>query len=129
MKRIPKSNIKQSEIRKAFHNITKMSLVESELEFDICPKTIKNKPLDLAAFNTLSKNNSLLSLLGVLTLTVDFVLIAYFTIGSRRGWITLKESELCQFIHLICAPVLLPIIYFMRNPNYLAAVMRDMNLF
>ena len=125
-------------------NITPKSNYNSEQEFDIntflntsgttaevvdnLPRAIKTMPLNAFALNTSARNNSLLSLSGVFFLTADLILILYFAIGSRSNWITLEQSELCNYIHLLCAPLVLPMIYFMRNPNYLVVVLKDLNL-
>ena len=98
---IPKSNIKpmanlyttaQSFEMKSFHNMPKLVLVKSTQGVENQSKTSKNKPLNLLQLNTSVKNKDLLSFSGVLIFALDFILIAYFTVGSRRGWITLEQA-------------------------------------
>ena len=124
---IPKSNIKpmtnqtteQSFEIKSFHKIPRLVLVKSTEGAENQSKTSKNKPLNSLQFNTSVKNKNLLSFSGLLILALDFILIAYFIVGSRRDWITLEQAELCFYLHVLCAPLMLPMIYFMRSPKHL----------
>ena len=136
IKKIPKSNItpmpnystKQKLEISGFLDMTRRLSIRSAKVVNNQLEAIKKKPLNQPTFNTSAKNNSLLSFSGVLILTIDLILIGYFVLGSRRGWITLEQSEICMFIHFLCAPVVLPMIYFMRNQNYLIVVLKDLNL-
>ena len=131
--KIPKSNItpisnystKQQFEISTFLNSTRTILMKSANIADNQPRVM---PLLQPLLNTSAKNNSLLSFSGVLILTIDFVLIICFALGSRRGWITLDQSEICMYVHFLCTPVVLPIIYFMRNQNHLVVVLKDLNL-
>ena len=104
---------------KSFHNTPRLVLVKSSQRVENQSRTSKNKPLNLLQFNTSVKNKNLLSFSGALILALDFILCACFTQGSRMGWITMEHAELCFNVHLHCAPVMLPMIYFMRNPKHL----------
>ena len=136
IKKIPKSNItpmpnystKQNLVMSGFIDMTRRLSIRSAQVANNQLEVMKKKPLNQPTFNTSAKNNSLLSFSGVLILTIDLILIGYFVLGSRRGWITLEQSEICMFIHFLCAPVVLPMIYFMRNQNYLIVVLKDLNL-
>ena len=136
MKEISKSNIipmsKNSSEQQyemiTFHTTPRKIVIRSAEIVDNQPTLIKNKPLDLPKFNTSAKNSSLLSFSGALILTVDFIFIACFTIGTRSNLVTMEQSVLFFHIHLLCSPIVFPMIYFLKKPKYLVVVLKDLNL-
>jgi hypothetical protein len=49
-------------------------------------------------------------------------------LSSRFGWITRNQGILYIFMFYCFIPVLLPVIYFMRNPKHLKSVLQDHKL-
>ena len=46
-------------------------------------------------------------------------------LSSRYGWITQNQGSLYVFILYCSIPILLPLMYFMRNPKHLKSVLQD----
>ena len=89
-------------------------------------ETIAN-PLQVQAFNISKYNENLISLVGISFLVTYIIVITGLAIGSRYG-LSLVQTQLYLYIAFFCLPVILPTIYFMRNPNHFISVMRDLNL-
>ena len=90
-------------------------------------ETIAN-PFQVQAFNIAKYNENLISFPGISFLVTYFLVMTGIAVGSRYDWITVVQTQLYGFIGFCCLPVILPTIYFMRNPNHLIIVMRDLNL-
>ena len=60
-----------------------------------------------------------------------FGLIIYFHLGlaisTRFGVITTSKGQLYCFVFSCCVSILLPAIYFVRNPKHLKSVLQDHN--
>ena len=85
-------------------------------------------PFQVQKFNIVKSNENLISFPGISFLVTYFLVMAGVAVGSRYGWISLVQVQLYWYIGSCCLPVILPTIYFMRNPNHLIIVMRDLNL-
>ena len=114
-------NIEQSIDMETFHRTTKTMNVQNQ--------DIDNLSITPSIFNINANNKNLLSKTGILILTSDCLLLAYFAYGSRRGWLTLYEARLGYYMHLYVAPIILPMVYFMFNPDHLISVLKDLNWF
>ena len=49
-------------------------------------------------------------------------------ISTRFGVITVSQGLMYFFVYFCCIPILLPTIYFMRNPKHLISVLQDHNI-
>ena len=90
-------------------------------------ETIANPP-QVHAFNISKYNENLISFPGISFLVTYIIVMAGIAIGSRYGWISLVQTQLYWYIGFCCLPVILPTIYFMRNPNHFIIVMKNSNL-
>ena len=58
-------------------------------------------------------------------------LTVYFSMGlaisTRFGVITVSQGAMYFFVLFCCIPILLPAVYFMRNPKHLISVLQDHN--
>jgi hypothetical protein len=79
-------------------------------------------------YNVRKYNKNLISFSGISILVAFLFLMTVIAIGSRYGWISLIHSQYYWYINFYCLPVILPTIYFMRKPNHLVVVMKDLNL-
>ena len=82
--------------------------------------------------NNSKHNKNIISFAGLFIIGVSFYIGFGFNILVRQGWITELQTELHGsmdlFIHCCYLPVVLPTIYFMRNPKHLISVLQDHNL-
>ena len=128
--RIPRPRITHAPARDTSEQSIEMNVIESIEGRNIkqfIQETIAN-PFQVQAFNIAKYNKNLISFLGISFLVTFFLVITGIAVGSRYGWISLVQTQLYGFIGFCCLPVILPTIYFMRNPNHLIIVMRDLNL-
>ena len=49
-------------------------------------------------------------------------------ISTRFGVITVSQGAMYFFVLFCCIPILLPAVYFMRNPKHLISVLQDHNI-
>ena len=77
-------------------------------------------------FNTSKSNKNLINFAGVLLIILIFIILGYFPLASRLGWITLRQVNIYTFIPLCSIPVLLPTMYFMYKPQHLINVLNDL---
>ena len=90
----------------------------------------ENVNLGLAVlFNNHKYNKNIINLSGLFIIGMIFGIGFGLCFSSRFGWIMHHQAILFTFVHFCCVPVLLPTIYFMRNPNHLIFVLREHNLF
>ena len=99
--------------------------IEEFLEEQIPP--IKKVQPQLA-FNVTKYNKNLISFAGISILVVFFLVYSGIISLFRFGWITATQVQFYVYVHQCCLPVILPTIYFMRKPNHLVVVMKDLNL-
>ena len=144
--RIPKSRIKPTPDRiipeqaiemKSIHGTPNVNDVESKRsltieEFlqEIVSDQPKIQPLPKvpSSYNVIKKNKNLISFSGISISVAFLLLMAVIPLGSRYGWISLIHSRYYWYINFYCLPVIFPTIYFVRKPNHLVVVMKDLNL-
>ena len=128
--RIPRPRITPAAARNTPEQSIEMNVIEPIQEMNteqILQETIAN-PFHVQAFNITKYNKNLISFPGISFLVTYFLLMTGLAVGSRYGWISLVQTQLYWYIGFCCFPVIIPTIYFMRNPNHLISVMRDLNL-
>ena len=127
--RIPRPRITPAPSRNTPVQSIEMSVIESIGGMNIeefFQETITN-PLQVQAFNISKYNKNLISFVGISFLVTYLIVITGIAIGSRYG-LSLVQTQLYLYIAFYCLPVILPTIYFMRNPNHFISVVRDLNL-
>ena len=128
--RIPRPRITPAAARNTPEQSIEMNVIEPIQEMNtvqIIQETIAN-PFHIQAFNIIKHNKNLISFPGISFLVTYFLLMTGLAVGSRYGCISLVQLQLYWYIGFCCFPVIIPTIYFMRNPNHLISVMRDLNL-
>ena len=145
---VPKSNIiktseKQSEEfieMKTFHAKSRIIQVQAiniidvnEIESQSSTRNLVNDPnIKLPQsppnilYNNSKRNKNLINFTGMILISVMFIIIGYFPLASRLGWISQRNGNTYLFVPICCIPVILPTIYFMSNPKHLIKVLRDM---
>ena len=94
-------------------------------------ETILNVPYNpslLFKLNNSKYNKNIISCFGLFILGVLIYIAFGVNILIRQGWITELHGSMDIFVHCCIWPVLLPTIYFMRNPKHLKSVLQDHNL-
>ena len=106
------------------------SIEQVTIEQSLHQETRSNEPQfqQPILFNTIKYNKNLISLSGISILITIPLLMLGVAIGSRYGWFSLVQSIGIWYIYFCCLPVILPTIYFMRNPNHFIIVMKNLNL-
>ena len=127
--RIPRPRITPATARNTPEQSIEMNVIEpiQEMNTEQIIQVIAN-PFPVQAFNITKYNKNLISFPGISFLVTYFLLMTGLAVGSRYGWISLVQLQLYWYIGFCCFPVIIPTIYFMRNPNHLIIVMRDLNL-
>ena len=128
--RIPRPRITPAPARNTPEQSIEMNVIGSIGGMNIehfFQETIEN-PFQVQAFNISKYNKNVVSFPGISFLVTYFLVMTGIAIGSRYGWISLVQTQLYLYIGFCCLPVILPTIYFMRNPNHFIIVMRDLNL-
>ena len=128
--RIPGPRITPAPSRNAPEQSIEMNVIESIQGMNteqLFQETIAN-PFQVQAFNIAKYNENLISYPGISFLVTFLLVMIGIALISRYGWISLDLTQLYWYIGFCCFPVILPTIYFMRNPNHLIIVMRDSNL-
>ena len=87
-------------------------------------QNIINPPV--MCFNTSKSNKNIINFTGMLLISVMFIILGYFTVASRSGWISLREGNIYSFVPICCIPLIFPTIYFMYNPKHLINVLNDL---
>ena len=77
-------------------------------------------------FNTSKSNKNIINFTGMLLISVMFIILGYFTVASRSGWISLREGNIYSFVPICCIPLIFPTMYFMYNPKHLINVLNDL---
>ena len=138
IQRIPKSNIlpqstndrEQSFQLETFHSTPRMIQVQPIKRNgtgDLSEANVNLGPAVL--FNNHKYNKNIINLSGLFIIGMIYSIGLSLGISRRFGWIMYPQAILYTFVHFCCVPVLLPTIYFIRNPNHLISVLRDHNLF
>ena len=78
--------------------------------------------------NNTKYNKNTISLTGLFIIGMIYGLGMGLVLSSRYGWITQNQGILYVFMLYCSIPVLLPVIYFMRNPKHLKSVLQDQKL-
>ena len=97
--------------------------IEEFLEEQIPP--IKKVQL---SFNVTKNNKNLISFAGISILVVFFLVFSGIVSLFRFGWITANQIQFYVFVQQCCLPVILPTVYFIRKPNHLVVVLKDLNI-
>ena len=150
IQRIPKSNIlpqrtndrEQSFQLETFHSTPRIIQVQPTNKngtgdlFLQCPKHENTLTLEAnvnlgpaVLFNNHKYNKNIINLSGIFIIGMIYSIGLCLGFSTRFGWIMYQQAILFTFVHFCCVPVLLPTIYFIRNPNHLISVLRDHNLF
>ena len=74
--------------------------------------------------NTSKYNKNIISISGIFIIGIIYCIGFGFGFSKRFGWIVYPQGILYTFVHCCCFPVLLPTIYFIRNPQHLISVLR-----
>ena len=75
--------------------------------------------------NNTKHNKNIVNLCGLFIIGVIFYIMH---LTERSGWITLTHGAVYFFVHICCVSVLLPTLYFLRNPKHLLTVLQDHNI-
>jgi hypothetical protein len=140
IRRIPKSNIlpqptndqEQSFQMATLHSTPRIIQVEPINEYDTGDWWKEANATTLlcspAFFNNTKHNKNILSLYGVFIINLSILITLVLGISSRFGLVTVSQAATYFFFHFCLFPVLLPTIYFMRNPKHLISVLQDHDL-
>ena len=80
-------------------------------------------------FNNSKYNKNIISFFGLFIIGVlYYIIFGAVNILVREGWITDLHGSMDLFVQSCIWPVVLPTIYFMRNPKHLKSVLQDHNL-
>ena len=141
IQRIPKSNIlpqptndqEQSFQMETFHTTPRTIQVQPIDESDSddwWKEANESRILCSPTFfpNNTKHNKNIFSLYGVFVIGLSISIALGLGISSRFGWVTVSHAAIYFFFHFCLFPVLLPTVYFMRNPKHLISVLQDHNL-
>ena len=78
--------------------------------------------------NNTKHNKNIFSLYGIFVISLSISITLGLGISSRFGWVTVSQVSILYFFQFCLFPVLLPTVYFMRNPKHLISVLQDHNL-
>ena len=138
IQRIPKSNIlpqptndqEQSFQIETFHNTPRTIQVQPIDESDSddwWKEANESRILCSPTFfpNNTKHNKNIFSLYGVFVIGLSISIALGLGISSRFGWVTVSQVSILYFFQFCLFPVLLPTVYFMRNPKHLISVLQD----
>ena len=89
---------------------------------------VQLKPTFTLPYNVSRYNENLINFSGIFIVGAFLLLLSGIAVGSRFGWISLNYSIYYWYINFCCLPVILPTIYFVRKPNQLVVVLKDLTL-
>jgi hypothetical protein len=98
--RIPRPRITPAAARNTPEPSIKMNVIESVQGMNteqIFQETIA-KPFQVQAFNIGKYNENLISFPGMFFLVTYFLVMTGIAVGSRYGWISLAQIQLCWYI-------------------------------
>ena len=141
IQRIPKSNIlpkptndqEQSFEMETFHTTPRIIQVQPINKYDSgdwWKEANATRILRSPTFfpNNTKHNKNIFSLYGVFVIGLSISIALSLGISSRFGWVTVSQVSIYFFFHFCLFPVLLPTVYFIRNPKQLISVLQDHNL-
>ena len=141
IQRIPKSNIlpqptndqEQSFQMATLHSTPRIIQVQPVIEYDSGDWWKEANATTLLCSPALFPNNTkhnknIFSLYGIFVISLSISITLGLGISSRFGWVTVSHAAIYFFFHFCLFPVLLPTVYFMKNPKHLISVLQDHNL-
>ena len=101
----------------------------STLVIEETQKTMPNEPQCFPSWTNNSKHNkTIININGIFIVGLLYSFMwGGLAIFFRFGVITISQGALYFFIFFCCVPILLPAIYFLRNPKHLMSVLQDHN--
>ena len=125
----PEKNTTEEAIAiKSIHTINNVESIERmNIEEFLEEKVPPIKKIS-SSFNVTKHNKNLINFSGISILVVFFIVYSGIILLSRFGWITATQIQFYAYVHHCCMPVILPTVYFIRKPNHLLVVMKDLNL-
>ena len=78
--------------------------------------------------NNSKHNKNIININGIFIIGLTLYFLLGLAISSRFGAITVSQGQIYFFVYFCCIPILLPSIYFMRNPKHLISVLQDHNI-
>ena len=91
-------------------------------------ETTPNEPQCFPGWaNNVKHNKNIININGIFVVGLIFYFTLALGISSRFGLITISQGQLYFFVFFCCIPILLPAIYFVRNPKHLVSVLQDHN--
>ena len=78
-----------------------------------------------ALVNNTKHNKNIFSVYGVFVISLSLSIAFGLVISSRHSWVTVSQAAIYIYLFSCLFPVLLPTIYFMRNPKHLISVLQD----
>ena len=92
-------------------------------------ETMPNEPQCFPSFNNSKHNKNIININGIFIVGLLYSFMwGGLAIFFRSGVITISQGHLYFFTFFCCVPILLPAIYFVRNPKHLISVLQDHNL-
>ena len=126
----PKNDREQSFQMETFHSTPRIIRVHPRNKKYTGRILLLRQKTSLAVlFNNHKYNKNIINLYGLFIIGMVFGIGFGLCFSSRFGWIMHHQAILYTFVHFCCIPILLPTIYFMRNPKHLIFVLREHNLF
>ena len=131
--KIPRSRIIPAPSINTHEQDIEMNDVEStgEVNIEQLPNedTRSNQPQlqQPLVFNTTKYNKNLVSFSGISILITILLLIIGVSLGARHGTLSQDQGWYIWYVCFCCLPVILPTIYFKRNPNHFIIVMKNLN--
>ena len=115
---------------KSVHSTPNMNDVESIGRMNIEEFLEQMPPIKKvqSSFNVTKNNKNLISFAGISILVVFFLVFSGIVSLFRFGWITANQIQFYVFVQQCCLPVILPTVYFIRKPNHLVVVLKDLNI-
>ena len=132
--RIPKSSITPAPARNTpeqaieMESIGRINIEVFFQEIVSVQPQVQPKPTFTLPYNVSRYNENLINFSGIFIVGTFLLLLSGIAVGSRFGWISLNYSIYYWYINFCCLPVILPTIYFVRKPNQLVVVLKDLNL-
>ena len=139
IQRIPKSNIlpqptndqEQSFQMETLHSTPTIIQVEQINEYDSGDWWKEANATRIlcspALLNNTKHNKNIFSLYGIFVTSLSISITLGLGISSRFGWVTVSQAAIYFYFNFCLFPVLLPTVYFMRNPKHLISVLQDHN--
>ena len=78
--------------------------------------------------NNTKHNKNIVNINGIFVIGLTVYFSMGLAISTRFGVITVSQGAMYFFVLFCCIPILLPAVYFMRNPKHLISVLQDHNI-